>query len=251
MLRSGNDAAMALEHHIGGSKEGFAKFMNETAESLEMNNTKFINSHGLEESNKEGNKSSVYDMGLLSSYAINNLEYQKISATKKHQVTTNYKTYIWHNKNKLLNNYQYCTGGKTGYTELAKRTLVTNATKDNINLTVVTFRDGNDFKDHEDLYNKYFNNYTNYQILKKGSINTKYDNTYINNNINMTLTKTEFKKIKTEIKYYDKNATNIIGEVEIRLNGKTYIKEKIYLEEKEKETISFWQKLIRKLGFNG
>lgn len=251
MLRSGNDAAIALAHHVGGSMEGFASLMNETAKSLNMKNTIFLNNHGLEENNKEGNKSSVYDMGLLSSYAIKNNIYQKITSTKKHQVTTNYKTYIWHNKNRLLNSYEYCTGGKTGFTELAKRTLVTSASKDNINLTVVTFKDSNDFSNHENLYNKYFTNYKNYTILKKGKIKTKYNNTYINNDLKITLTKLEYEKLETNINYYKENVTNIIGEIVLKLNGKVYQVEKIYLEEEKEEKLNFFQKLFRKLGFYG
>lgn len=251
MLRSGNDAAIALAYYIGGSMEGFANLMNETAKSLNMKNTIFLNNHGLEESNKKGNKSSVYDMGLLSSYAINNDVYRKITSTKKHQVTTNYKTYIWHNKNRLLNSYQYCTGGKTGFTELAKRTLVTNASKDNINLTVVTFKDSNDFLNHENLYNKYFTNYKNYTILKKGKIKTKYNNSFIKKDLKMTLTKLEHEKLEANINYYEKNITNIIGEIELKLNGKVYQTEKIYLEEEKQEKPNFFQKLFRKLGFYG
>ena len=62
MLRSGNDAAMALAKHVGGSMEGFVLLMNETAKSLGMENTIFLNNHGLEEKGNVGNKSSVYDM---------------------------------------------------------------------------------------------------------------------------------------------------------------------------------------------
>ena len=251
MLRSGNDAAIALAYHVGGSMDGFAKLMNETAKSLNMKNTIFLNNHGLEENNKEGNKSSVYDMGLLSSYAVNNDVYQKITSTKKHQVTTNYKTYIWHNKNRLLNSYDYCTGGKTGFTELAKRTLVTSASKDNINLTVVTFKDSNDFLNHENLYNKYFTNYKNYTIVKKGRLKTKYNNTFIKNDLKITLTKPEYEKLETSINYYDENVTNIIGEIELKLNGKVYQVEKIYREEVKKEKLNFFQKLFRKLGLYG
>ena len=226
--------------------------MNETATSLNMKNTNFLNSHGLEENDKSGNKSTVYDMGLLTSYALTNKDYKTISGTKKYKVTTNYKTYLWHNKNKLLNSFEYTTGGKTGFTELAKRTLVTTASKDNINLAVITFKDSNDFANHKSLYNKYFNELKNYQIIKNGSIKTKYKNTYIKKNINMSLTKDEYKKIDTKINYYENNATNIIGEIEVSLKGKTYIKENIYQKEETKEKkLNSWQKFIRKIGFNG
>lgn len=245
MLRSGNDAAITLAENIGGSMEGFTCLMNELAASLNMQNTNFINSSGLEEGNK-ANVSTVYDMALLSSYAIKNNIYKKIVGTKKITVKTNLKTYIWNNKNKLLKNYKYCTGGKTGYTEKAKRTLVTNATYENINLTIVTFNDGNDFNDHKELYEKYFSSLKKYLIIDKGYLDTDYKNTYINESFHMSLTESEYRKIKTEIKYFSSNASNIIGEVEVSLNGKTYFKTNIYQKEKE-EKISWWDKLKRKI----
>ena len=253
MLRSGNDAAIALAHEISDSMEGFAKLMNETSKIIGMENTLFLNSHGLEEANKEGNKSTVYDMGLLSSYAIKNKDYAKITATQKITVKTDFKTYVWNNKNKLLSSYEYCTGGKTGFTQLAKRTLVTNASKDNMNLTVVTFKDPNDFSNHESLYKKYFQSYKSYTLMEEGSIKTKYENTILSSPVRMTLSKSEYKNIKTRINYYDVNVTNIVGEFVVSLNGKDYIKEPIYLASDAK-TISkddFWTKLKRKFGING
>ena len=68
-------------------------------------------------------------------------------------------------KNKLLNSYKYTTGGKTGYTKIAKRTLVTTASKNNINLVVVTLNDGNDWLDHKSLFEYGFNSYKKYKIL--------------------------------------------------------------------------------------
>jgi len=249
MLRSGNDAATALAYNVGGSMEGFASMMNELAKSIGMKNTNFVNSSGLEDSYGE-NHSTVYDMALLSSYAIKNEEYRKIVGTKDITVKTDLKTYVWHNKNKLLSSYEHCTGGKTGFTEKARRTLVTNASKDNVNLTVVTFNDGNDFNDHRNLYEKYFKILKAEHILVKGSIETKYPNTYIENDFWMSLSSEEASKIEVNINYYDSNATNIVGEVEVKFDGKTYYKEDIIQKtEKDKEDkISFWEKLKRKFS---
>ena len=144
MLRSGNDAAIELAYQVGGSKEGFVLLMNELAKNIGMSNSSFVNSSGLEDGDN-ANISTVYDMAILSSYAIKNKEYRDIVGTKKITIKSDIKTYVWHNKNKLLSSYKYCTGGKTGYTKRAKRTLVTNASKDNVNLTVVTFNDGNEY----------------------------------------------------------------------------------------------------------
>src|SRR5690625_997885 len=96
MLRSGNDAAIAISEHIGGSEEGFVHLMNEKAKWLGMTNTNFDNPHGLESDN---HYSTAYDIGLLLNYAINNELFQKVSGTTSY-LSSN-RTYKWQNKNKL------------------------------------------------------------------------------------------------------------------------------------------------------
>lgn len=247
MLRSGNDAAIALAYYTAGNMDNFAYLMNNKAKDIGMNNTTFVNSSGLEDGDK-ANYSTVYDMALLSGYAINNSLYKQIVGTKEITVKTDLKTYVWHNKNKLLSSYKYCVGGKTGFTEKARRTLVTNASSDGVNLTVVTFNDGNDFGDHKDLYEKYFDILKEYEILSEGPIKTKYDNTYISRSFKMSLTKDEYKKLKKEIIYYDDNASNIIGKVKVSLNDKEYFTEDIYIKKEVKEVkLNFFQKLIKRI----
>lgn len=247
MLRSGNDAAIALAYYTAGNMDNFAYLMNNKAKDIGMNNTTFVNSSGLEDGDK-ANYSTVYDMALLSGYAINNSLYKQIVGTKEITVKTDLKTYVWHNKNKLLSSYKYCVGGKTGFTEKARRTLVTNASSDGVNLTVVTFNDGNDFGDHKDLYEKYFDVLKEYEILSEGPIKTKYDNTYISRSFKMSLTKDEYKKLKKEIIYYDNNASNIIGKVKVSLNDKEYFTEDIYIKKEVKEVkLNFFQKLIKRI----
>ncbi len=247
MLRSGNDAAIALAYYTAGNMDNFAYLMNNKAKDIGMNNTTFVNSSGLEDGDK-ANYSTVYDMALLSGYAINNSLYKQIVGTKDITVKTDLKTYVWHNKNKLLSSYKYCVGGKTGFTEKARRTLVTNASKDGVNLTVVTFNDGNDFGDHKDLYEKYFDVLKEYEILSEGPIKTKYDNTYLSKSFKMSLTKDEYKKLKKEIIYYDNNASNIIGKVKVSLNDKEYFTEDIYIKKEVKEVkLNFFQKIIKRI----
>ena len=172
MLRSGNDAALAIANYVGGNVEDFVKIMNDKAKELKMRNTTFNNPSGLDQ--EKGNYSTAYDMAILTSYAMKLEDYKTITATKKYKLTTNKNTYSWTNKNKLLRTYKYSTGGKTGFTEIAKRTLVSTASKDNTSLVVVTLNDGNDWNDHKNLFEYGFNNYTNLKILNKGDI-TIYD----------------------------------------------------------------------------
>ena len=149
MLRSGNDAAITLAMSISNSVEEFVLLMNKKAEELNLKNTFFSNPHGLDEEDN-GNISSAYDMALLYSYCMKNKTFAKITSSQS------YGTYI--NKNKLIRTYPYCTGGKTGFTKKAKRTLISSASKDDINLIVVTLNCGNDFQSHKDIYEHYFNN---------------------------------------------------------------------------------------------
>ena len=246
MLRSGNDAAIQIANYVGGSMQGFVSMMNETASNIGMKNTVFLNSSGLEENNGEGNMSTSYDMALLMSEAMKNEDFRTIVGTKEKIVKTNYKTYQWFNKNKLLNNYDYCTGGKTGFTEKARRTLVTTASKDNMNFVIVTLNDPNDFQDHECFYNEYFDKYKNYEILStKDNFDNK--NYYIKNNIYLTLTSDEYKRIKKEVNFYDDNVSDIVGYVKVSLDDIELKREYIY-EKYEQKVVNkkdtFFNKII-------
>ena len=159
LLRSGNDAAITLAIATSGSVASFVDLMNEKAEKLNLKNTLFSNPHGLDKDGI-GNISTSYDMAIIYSYCMDNEVFKEITSSKT------YSNYV--NKNKLVRNYQYCTGGKTGFTDKAKRTLVTSASKDGINLIIVTLNCGNDFETHKNLYEYYFNNYQSIKILNKG-----------------------------------------------------------------------------------
>lgn len=96
MLRSGNDAATMIAVFVGGSEEEFINMMNKKANEIGMKDTIFNNPSGLP--TPEGNYSSVYDMALLTRYAMQYNDYREIVKTKKYKVTTNKKTYLWDNK---------------------------------------------------------------------------------------------------------------------------------------------------------
>ena len=218
MMRSGNHAALQIAKSVTGSIESFVYLMNQKAEMLGMKNTIFINPTGLEDNNGGGNMSSVYDMAILTKYAMNNDNYRRYVSTKNLTVKSSYKTYKWTNKNKLLFSYDYCTGGKTGYTKKAKRTLVTTGSYNDMNIIIVTFNDGNDFNDHKNLYQKYFNSYKRIKVLDK---NDSYgDNIYLKNDFYMI--SKDGDNITTRYKINDGDYSNgeIVGKVEVLLNDK-------------------------------
>ena len=83
MLRSGNDAAVAIAEKVGGSLDGFVWLMNQKAEEIGMKDTHFSNPHGLD--NTKNHYSTAYDMALLTRYAMQNETYVKIAGTKVHR----------------------------------------------------------------------------------------------------------------------------------------------------------------------
>lgn len=249
MLRSGNDAALAIASHVGGSKDNFVYLMNELAATIGMNHSNFVNPSGLEENDGSANISTVYDMALLTRYAMQNADYRRIVSTKDIVVKSSMKTYKWFNKNKLLSSYEYCTGGKTGFTQKARRTLVTTASKDDMNLIVVTFNDGNDFADHKALYEKYFNTYERVKVIDK---NDDYGSEYKLKN-DFYLVKKESDKIETKVTKGSTSGAidgNVVGKVEVILNGEVIGSRNLYYERVSVTTNkSFLSKLVEFLKF--
>ncbi len=145
LLCSGNDAAVAIADHIGGSQEGFAQMMNETAQEIGMENSSFANPNGLDH---EQHYSTARDMALLACVAVENETLVRIASTRS--VTTGGRTMTNHNK--LLSYVDGCIGLKTGYTRAAGRTLVSCAERNGQRLVAVTLQDGNDWADHQSLF---------------------------------------------------------------------------------------------------
>ncbi len=244
MLRSGNDAALAIADYVGGSVDDFVRLMNLKASEIGMKNTQFINPHGLENNKGEGNLSTAYDMALLSSYAMQNERYQEIVKTKNYVAKSDKKTYSWTNKNKLLNTYEYTTGGKTGFTEKARRTLVSTASKDDKNVTIVTLNDGNDWADHETLYESVFNSYDNVLVLDKNNFkidkeNYYKDELYIREDVSVLLKEEEKKEITLTInlrKLEDYEDQTVVGTVEIKLKDTILKVVNVYIRKNQEET---------------
>ncbi len=248
MLRSGNDAAIAISTIVADTTSKFVALMNEKALKIGMNNTTFCNPHGLDE--KCENISTARDMALLTKYANSIPVYKKIVGTKRYIAKSNLKTYDWYNKNKLLGTYSYTTGGKTGFTDKARRTLVTSATKDDMNLIVVTLNDPNDFTTHKNLYEYGFNNYKRYLILSKSKFKLKnkyYEDIYIKNDYYYLLTESEIDKISIKYKLNKVNnpkTGSIVGKAIIYLDNTIIKEEDIYVKIKEKKKESIIKRIL-------
>ena len=165
MLRSGNDCAMSLAMFVSGNVSSFVDKMNLKAKEIGMVNSLFRNPSGLDESDG-GNISTTYDMALLMGYAMRNDIFKEVVACREYK---SYSHGLWKNKNRLLGMYEYATGGKTGYTKMAKRTLVTSAKNGDTELIIVTFNCGGDFSYHKQLYEQTFATYRVHKVIDKGN----------------------------------------------------------------------------------
>lgn len=159
LLCSGNDAANAAAITIAGSLEKFAELMNKRAKQIGMKNTNFVTPSGLDH---DDHYSTAYDMALLMAVALENKDFAEITAMKT--ATVNFikpkdKSTTYSNHNRLLSLYEYCIGGKTGYTMAAGRCLVTASKKDGLTLICVTLNDKRDWNDHISMYNYGYENY--------------------------------------------------------------------------------------------
>ncbi len=257
MLRSGNDSAVAIAEHVGGSLEGFVFMMNEKAQELGMSKTMFQNPHGLDD--HENHYSSAYDMALLTQYAMKNETYQKIASTKTHRVEGE-QVRVWKNKNRLLTElYKYSTGGKTGYTKRAKRTLVSTAQKDDMNLIAVTLNAPSDWHDHMNLFNWAFATFEIGTLIEEGKYKEINDPFYENRvfapySFEYPLTQAEQEMLKKEISLYrppsKERAENYVppqpvGKVKFVLDNQTIGQVPLFYDAPEREgKKSFWAKFI-------
>lgn len=248
LLRSGNDASVVIAKAVGGNEENFVNMMNKKAQEIGMKDTIFQNPHGLDEETE--NYSTAYDMALLSQYAFQNKTYRNIVSTDKYEVSTGNKTYLWYNRNQLLTSYDYCTGGKNGYTPRAGKTLVTTASKNGLNLTVVTLSDGDSYNNHRSIYERIFSQYRKYKIIDKNHFDidnefVEYD-VYLRDSFYYPLTTNELNNIKTVVHFFDEAIEDEVGVIKIYLSDDLIGELTIYKQKEKKENFSFlsWLKKL-------
>lgn len=134
MLRSGNDAAVALAEHVGGSVKGFAELMNEKAIELGLTNTHFVTPHGLDDAN---HYTTALELAKLTDYAMDNETFAKIVGTKSTTIYINNQPRQINNTNELLGVLNGVVGVKTGFTNNAGRCLVTETKRNNMDIITI------------------------------------------------------------------------------------------------------------------
>lgn len=190
MLASANEACNGVADHIAGSIDAFVGKMNEKAQSLGCKNTHFANTNGLW---KKDHYTTAYDMALIGRAAIQNKDFKEITGTRLFIMSKTNKRkagYPLACHHKMLNpgdypqyEYEYCEGGKTGYTSKCRNTLVTFAKKGNMELVCVILKcdnsvwlEPNAYTDTTRLFNYCFANYekTSIQQDMASDINEQY-----------------------------------------------------------------------------
>ena len=149
MLRSANDAAVALACFVGGDTAGFAAMMNERAEKLGLTDTHFANPHGLDD---EEHYTTAHDLAIIAAEAMKLDIFTEICSTYKKTLVSGERRRTYINHNKLLYKYEGAIGVKTGFTDESGRCLVGAAERDGLRFITVTLDAPTDWADHKALF---------------------------------------------------------------------------------------------------
>lgn len=229
---SANDCVVAMADYLEGSQDAFVKKMNQKAQELGMNDTAFKNCHGIDE---DGHLTSAYDIAIMSRELLMN-----------HPSITKYTT-IWMdslrdgksslvNTNKLVRNYNGCTGLKTGSTSIALYNLSASATRNNLSLIAVVLKAPTPairFSNAQKLLDYGFSNYTVTSFGKKGDViksveikkgTTSSIDAILENDAEVLISNGSNKDVTQEVKLDDTFNAPILegqklGEVEFSING--------------------------------
>jgi D-alanyl-D-alanine carboxypeptidase (penicillin-binding protein 5/6) len=169
MLRSGNDAAVAIAEHIGGTVENFVNLMNRKAFQIGAKNTNFVNPHGLHDDN---HYTTAYDLALISAYAMENPVFRTIASTKRKTIPWEGRNYsrVLQNKNALLWDYEGANGIKTGYTKKSGRCLASAALRFDMQLVCIVLNCQPWFEDSMALLNFCFTNFKPHTVISEGQV---------------------------------------------------------------------------------
>lgn len=229
---SANDCVVAMADYLEGSQDAFVKKMNQKAQELGMNDTTFKNCHGIDE---DGHLTSAYDIAIMSRELLMN-----------HPSITKYTT-IWMdslrdgksslvNTNKLVRNYNGCTGLKTGSTSIALYNLSASATRNNLSLIAVVLKAPTPairFSNAQKLLDYGFSNYTVTSFGKKGDVIKSVEikkgtsssvDAILENDAEVLISNGSNKDVTQEVKLDDTFNAPILegqklGEVEFSING--------------------------------
>lgn len=272
LLQSANEACNGVAEHIAGSVENYVAMMNKRAKELGCTGTHFANPNGLWMKN---HYTTSHDMALIAREAFKNPSFAKITGTKRYSIkkTNKRKT------GRLLVNhhgmlvaghypqylYEYCVGGKTGFTVKCRYTLVTYAKKNNMTLVSVIMRadapwdKDNEYTDTLKLLNYGFENFARHKIkndsmkdISNNYLFTRFSPFYNSGTTSLTVDedagvilpkKVKLNQTKKKVEYYqepktDKQGRKVIGKISYTYNNKEVGGTNIYYADKNPPTLN-------------
>ena len=171
MLRSGNDAAVALAVHTSGSVEEFVRKMNERAALMGLKDTKFVNPHGLHD---ENHYTTAYELALIAAEGLKNPHFKRIVSTKNIVIDgEGHEKRYFANKNKILYNYEGATGVKTGFTRDSGRCLIASAERNGMEVVAVALNYYDYFELTARLMDEAFGNFEMKEVVSPDTVYKK------------------------------------------------------------------------------
>lgn len=272
LLQSANEACNGVAEHIAGSVENYVAMMNKRAKELGCTGTHFANPNGLWMKN---HYTTSHDMALIAREAFKNPSFAKITGTKRYSIkkTNKRKTgrlLINHHGMLVAGHYpqylyEYCVGGKTGFTLKCRYTLVTYAKKNNMTLVSVVMRadapwdKDNEYTDTLKLLNYGFENFARHKIknesmkdISNNYLFTRFSPFYNSGTTSLTVDedagvilpkKVKLNQTKKKIEYYqepktDKQGRKVIGKISYTYNNKEVGGTNIYYADKNPPTLN-------------
>lgn len=261
MLPSGNDAANAAAVSVSGSVAAFVEKMNAKAGALGLADTHFANPSGLD---ADGHYTTAYDLARLAAYAMKNETFREIACCKSKELEYGNPPYkrTLYNSNKMLTRYEGAVGVKPGFTDNARRCLVSAAERDGTLLIAVTLNDGDDWNDHTKMLNYGFTQVSAYPLETGCSAKVAVAGTgqtvgVYADSASLSLTAAQRQQLERRVilprmVYGAVEKGQKLGAIEYVLDGKTVKRVALYADSdvaKEDGKLSVWQKILRFLGF--
>ena len=228
MLRSGNDCATALALEYGENIADFCRLMSVSAQKAGAFNSQFVNPHGLHDNR---HYSTAKDLCYITAYAMKNNNFREIVKTYVYDETG------WVNKNKLIREYPYCIGGKTGYTKKAGKCLVSVAQKPNdeeMTLICCVLDCPTTYARTKTLFDDAYERYKMVKILEKDTpIQTPYGIGRVTEDFSYPLLQEEidlinFNFILAKKPFSTKNKGEIVAQIEISLANQLIFSQNLY-----------------------
>ena len=250
MLRSGNDAAVALAVHVSGSVDKFVAKMNEKAAEMGLKDTSFINPHGLHD---ENHYTTAYELALIAAEGLKNPEFKKIVSTKNIKCEgEGHETRYFANKNKILYNYEGATGVKTGFTKNSGRCLIASAEREGMEVVAVALNYYDYFELTAHLMDYAFENYSMNRVISpdyvyktvpvSGNRKIKSADLKVKNACYYPMKKDGSESVETVVEGVDSikaphSANDQVGSVKVFKDNRLIFEEKLYTIDIEKKGI--------------